>query len=126
MSYDSYVLGSSWTRFLHSAMAADHAVQLYATPAELASPVCAYLASGFDLDEPAIVVATPAHWRLFSERLAGCGWAEDDLRERGLLEYHEADEVLASICDEGKLSPRLFDQVVGGLISDLGARFPGR
>ena len=46
---------------------------------ELAQSVGAYLAAGFDLGEPAVVIATPEHWDSFTERLALCGWGPDEI-----------------------------------------------
>ena len=116
----------SWTRFLHASLAAEHAVQLYAHDDELVESVGAYLAAGFDLSEPAVVVATPGHTRLFAERLADCGWNAEELVDRGLLVLRDADVVLASLLDDGKPSPVLFEHVIGSLVDELSARFPGR
>ena len=33
-----------------------------------------YLAAGFELGEPAVVVATPEHWDQFAQRLASRGY----------------------------------------------------
>jgi len=122
----AYAVKRSWQRFLHASLAAEHAVQLYSGESELVEPVGAYLAAGFDLSEPAIVVATPEHRSLFAERLRSCGWEEDELLERGLLVPRDADELLGAILVGGEPSPERFEQVVGTLIDEAGARFPGR
>lgn len=116
----------SWQRFLHASLAAEHAVQLYADEAELVEPVGAYLAAGFDLSEPAIVIATPGHRALFLERLASCGWDESELLERGLLVSRDAEETLDALLAGGKPSPERFEHVLGSLVDEVAARFPGR
>lgn len=122
----AYAMKRSWQRFLHASLAAEHAVQLYADETELVEPVGAYLAAGFDLSEPAIVITTPEHRALFAERLAACGWEEAELLERGLLVPRDADETLEAVLLGGKPSPERFEQAVGTLIDEVAARFPGR
>jgi len=60
---------AAWTGFLHGAGPAGHAVQVYRDVSELADSVAKYLAVGFDLGEPAVMIATPEHWACFGERL---------------------------------------------------------
>src|SRR5690242_11842661 len=126
MRYNSYSMQPSWQRFLHASLAAEHGVQLYAADDELVEPVGAYLSAGFGLSEPAIVVATPEHLGLFLERLSRCGWDETALAEQRLLEARDAEETLAALLDGGKPSPERFERIIGGLVDELAARFPGR
>jgi hypothetical protein len=127
MRYEPYSIERSWTRFLRAPLPAEHAVQLYGDVDELAEPVVAYLAAGFELSEPAVVVATAEHRLLFTQRLAALGWNEDELLERGLVALMDAEETLnALLVDDGRPSPERFESIIGVVLDELAARFPGR
>ena len=117
---------SPWTRFLHAAAPRDHGARIYANSSELAESVATYLATGFDLGEPAIVIATPEHWLEFAERLATCGWGETEIRDSGLLFVADADSTLEALFVDGALSAPRFEEVVGRLLDETEQRFPGR
>jgi hypothetical protein len=119
-------LRSTWARFLHASLASQHAATVYASDDELADAVGAYLASGFDLSEPAIVLATPEHADVFAERLGACGWDTAELEDRGLLLRRDAEATLERILDDGRPSPRRVEEVIGGTIDETSRRFPGR
>ena len=115
-----------WVDFLRSPGDAAHAVQVYAELEELAESVAAYLATGFAAGEPAVVIATAEHHGTFCRCLAGAGWDADVLGEAGLLLILDAEETLASLFDDGKLSTARFERVVGGVIDGLAERWPER
>ena len=117
---------AAWTGFLHGAGPAGHAVQVYRDVSELADSVAKYLAVGFDLREPAIVIATPEHWSRFGERLAESGWSADRIEQSGLLFCADADTTLAAIMDGDRPSEKQFGAVVGGLMDRVATRFPNR
>jgi hypothetical protein len=115
-----------WVEFLRSPGVAAHAVQVYAELDELAESVAAYLATGFAAGEPAVVIATADHQATFTRFLAGAGWDADVLGEGGLLLMLDAEETLASLFEDGKLSAAAFERVVGGVIDGLAERWPER
>jgi hypothetical protein len=117
---------TAWTGFLHGAGPAGHAVQVYGDVSELADSVAKYLAVGFDLGEPAVVIATPEHWTCFGERLAESGWSAARIEQQGLLFCADADATLAAIMDGDRPSAGQFEAVVGGLLDGVGTRFPNR
>jgi hypothetical protein len=117
---------AEWTGFLHGAGPAGHAVQVYRDVSELADSVTRYLAVGFDVGEPAVVIATPEHWARFEERLGQSGWNSARIEHRGLLFRADADLTLAAIMDGDRPSAASFETVVGGLLDRVAARFPGR
>ena len=117
---------AAWTEFLHGSGPAGHAVQVYREVGELADSVSRYLTIGFDLGEPAVLIATPEHWSYFGERLADSGWSAARIEESGLLFCADADTTLAAIMDGDRPSADRFDAVVGGLLEQVGARFPKR
>jgi hypothetical protein len=101
-------------------------VQVYAELDELAESVAGYLATGFAVGEPAVVVATADHQETFVNALAGAGWDAGPLRESGLLLTLDAEETLASLFEDGALSTTAFERVVGGLIDTTAEHFPER
>jgi KaiC/GvpD/RAD55 family RecA-like ATPase len=116
----------AWKGFLHDAAATDHAVQVYRDLSELADSVATYLAAGFDRGEPAVVVATPEHWRAFAAGLAQHGWTARRIERHGLLFTEDADATLAAISTDGEPAEDRFEEVVGVLIDRVAERFPGR
>jgi hypothetical protein len=109
----------AWRAFLGTP-GSGHGVQIYTDVGELADSVAAYLAAGWQLDEPALLIATPEHLKVFHERLDTLGWNADHLTDEGLLVTADAEAVLASITVDGSPSPKLFEQVVGGLLDEIG------
>jgi hypothetical protein len=113
-----------WVEFLRSPEDADHAVQVYAELDELAESVAGYLAIGFAVGEPAVVIATADHQKTFAGALAGAGWDAGVLRDAGLLLTLDAEETLAALFEDGRLSAAAFERVVGGVIDLTAERFP--
>jgi hypothetical protein len=121
--YSPYMPGDVWSDFLSGREPHGHAAQVYADLGELAQSVSAYLAVGFELGEPAVVVATPGHLTVFLAALAEAGWDKARIDEAGLLAVADAAETLGAIMDGGDApSKRIFEEKVGGLL-DL---FPGK
>jgi hypothetical protein len=121
--YSPYMAGDVWKDFLDGHEPHGHAAQVYAELGELADSVAAYLAAGFEIGEPAVVVATPEHLSVFMARLAAAGWDEARIEQAGLLATAEAGETLAFIMDGGEMpSVGAFEKAVGGLLD----RFPGK
>ena len=101
-------------------------MQVYAELDELAESVVGYLATGFAVGEPAVVIATADHQETFVNALEGAGWDAAMLREAGLLLMLDAEETLASLFEDGGLSAAAFERVVGGVIDTTAERFPER
>jgi hypothetical protein len=114
----------SWNRFVRYPAPREHGVQIYRDVDELAATIAAYLTAGFEQGEPAVVVATPVHWRRVLERLERSGWDAKAADEQGLVVWADAEATLAAIMVDGKLSAAAFAQVVGGLLGQAAARFP--
>jgi hypothetical protein len=114
-----------WTEFLRRSAPAEHAVQVYGELDELAASVAGFLAAGFAVDAPALVVARPEHWRRFVDDLAGCGWDAVRAIDEGLLDVADADAVLDSFMRGTGPDRVRFEQEVGGLLDDIASRFPG-
>jgi MEDS: MEthanogen/methylotroph, DcmR Sensory domain len=116
----------SWGDFLKGAGARSHGVQVYGDAAELAESVAAYLAAGFERDQPGILVATPEHLDLFADRLGSRGWPLDDAQRTGLLVVADAEETLPSILDSDRPDRERFERVVGDLFDRVQRDRPER
>jgi MEDS: MEthanogen/methylotroph, DcmR Sensory domain len=106
----------SWGEFLRGAGVCAHGVQVYSEPAELADSVAAYLASGFERDEPAVLIVTPAHLELFGERLESRGWGLRETEAAGLLHVADAEQTLGEHVDSDGALDSGFDGVIEALL----------
>jgi MEDS: MEthanogen/methylotroph, DcmR Sensory domain len=117
---------TSWSRFIDTPGAADHAVHVYGDVSELATSVARFLDAGFRTGEPAIAIATANHREAFAAELARCGWDAALLERQGMLVSGDAEALLAQFMDVEAPSAERFERVVGGLVDELAARHPGR
>jgi hypothetical protein len=125
--YTGLVGHRTWQGFVDGVDRHGHAVQVYSTLDELAESAGAYLAAGFDLGDPAVIVATDAHLTSFEGALAARGWTRAALDRGGLLFFAEADATLTAImADTDEPSATAFEDVIGGLLDQAVAAFPGR
>lgn len=115
-----------WSGFLRGSGRPGHAVQIYADVSELAGSVADYLAVGFDLGEPAVVIATPEHLEVFLDRLDEKGWPRERIELSGLLAAADAETTLESLLVDGAPDGARFEHEVGGLIDAVASRFPGK
>jgi hypothetical protein len=116
----------TWTDFLRGAPSGGHAVQIYRHENELADSVTSYLATGFAVGDPALVVASPEHRDLFADALATRHWHVAELQAEGLLTIADAETTLAAFMSGGRPSPVRFEDVVGGVLDSISQRHPGR
>ena len=105
----------AWSAFLDTP-GSGHGVQIYADVDELASSVVAYVAAGWQRDEPAVLIATPAHFDLFRDGLHAVGWDLSALADRGLLVWADAEETLRALTFKGTVSTAGFATVIGDLV----------
>lgn len=113
-----------WRSFIERAGASEHAVQVYDGLDELTRSVGAYLAAGFGVGEPAIVIASAAHRRAFETELDARGVQALELEDQGILTCRDADETLAAFMDGGMPSSDRFEDAVGRLVDEVSSRFP--
>jgi KaiC/GvpD/RAD55 family RecA-like ATPase len=104
----------------------DHLVQVYARSVDLAEAAATFFAAGFEAGEPAVAIATAAHWPLIAERLARRGWAPDHLQADGRLRVRDAEVALESISDDEEPSAAKFRELVGGLLHEVARQDPRR
>jgi hypothetical protein len=119
-------VGTHWNEFL-GGTACGHAVQIYGDPGELAASVAAYLVTGFDSGEPALLIATAAHRDRFLAELTAAGWDRERIERSGLLVEADAEETLGAILGaDGFPSASGFDAVAAAMLDGVAERFPGR
>ncbi len=114
----------AWGDFLRTAKPRSHGVQVYAEPEELAESVVAFLTSGFEQGEPAVVVAHPETVSRSAAGLDAAGWAFDAATESRLLVVADAETTLAAFMDGARPSPQRFERTIVTLL-EAAAR-PGR
>jgi len=101
-----------------------HSVQIYADVRELAQSVAAFFSAGLASGAPAVLIATAAHEPVYREELERLGWEVEQLLSDGLLVTRDAERLLDTLVRDGYPSSSAFDELVGGLLDDVGARFP--
>jgi hypothetical protein len=111
-----------WGSFIRAPGAADHAVQVYDDRAELERIVSAFVAAGFEAGAPAVVIARDEHRQAFEHRLEAAGWP---LVDGGLFVTADAEQTLATFMRGDAPDAEAFERVVGGLLDETAARFPG-
>jgi hypothetical protein len=89
-----------------------HAVRFYEDAQSLARMVASFIADGLVADQPAIVVATPSHYRTIAERLGAMSFDVDHLLADGRLIVLDAQETLNRVMNDGMPSARLFEDTI--------------
>jgi hypothetical protein len=111
----------AWAESRHA-----HAAQTYLESGDLADSVAAYVAAGFEVGEPAVLVTTAEHASLVAERLGALGWDARRIDEPGLLVVADAESTLGRIMDGRHPSAFAFERVIGGILDEVSTRFPER
>ncbi|HZU75780.1 MAG TPA: PAS domain S-box protein, partial [Dehalococcoidia bacterium] len=103
---------------------APHAVQFYDTETALLDAVTGFLVDGLRRGRPALVVATPAHRVELEARLVASGLDLAAARAAGLYSERDAAETLAQLLLDDLPDPQRFEQVIGGLVDEVGRGGP--
>ena len=96
-----------------------HAVQFYRDDATLCGIVAGFLAEGFALDQPALVIATPEHRASLTTELATRGIDVDALARIGDLLLLDARETLAMFMRDGMPHAGAFTHIAGHAIRQV-------
>jgi hypothetical protein len=99
-------------------------VQFFDTDESRAKRVAAFLASGYRLGEPLIVVARPAGWAAILLRLEELGVSAHLAIAEGMLVVKNAEDTLRRISRGGSPDPDLFEDITGKALSVLATRGP--
>src|SRR5579859_4111194 len=97
-----------------------HVVQFYGHEEELADRVAGYLLGALRADGAAVVIATPAHRRVFEERLARAGVDLAAAARSGTYRVLDAAQTVRALMPGERLDRGAFDRVIGALIADAG------
>jgi hypothetical protein len=101
-----------------------HAVQFYKDEESLAKTVGQFLADGFQIGEPAILVATPSHTDAVQAELEAAGFDVQHLRRTRELQLFDARKMLSGFMTNGVPDPLLFKSNLGDAIDRLCAGRP--
>lgn len=99
-----------------------HAVQFYGDEGELFRTISTFLIDGLVSNQPAVVIATPAHTAAILEQLDGRHIDVQRARRLGDLIVLDAEETLATFMNDGMPDPTLFTRNVGEIILEQAVR----
>jgi PAS domain S-box-containing protein len=101
-----------------------HTVQFYEDERFLCDAVVDFLSAGLQAGQPAVVIATEAHRRAFSEGLAARGFSPDTLRQSRLLIFQDAAGLLASFMGDTLPDAARFHQAVRAALAEAKRDYP--
>ena len=97
----------------------EHTVQLFDSSKSLAESVAQFLINGLERGENVLLVATPQHRELLSQRLDAMGWSVRTLIAANRMVVLDAAQTLDKFMRQDTPSPVAFDEVVGTLVHRL-------
>jgi hypothetical protein len=104
-----------------------HIVQLYGNDDHgLVAGVARYLAAGYELDQPLVVIATRAHERLIRGELASLGVPVGEAERVGRMLFVDAHEALAAFMVDGYPDEGRFAATVAATARRIQEENPGR
>jgi DcmR-like sensory protein len=113
---------ASWGELLDQAKGGEHLVHLYGEDDQLlARHVSRYLAEGVRRGDGLVVIATPEHAAAIRQQLGQGDPALSAAVQSGRLRFLDARETLDRFMVNGEPDRARFEQVVGGLLSDVRA-----
>jgi hypothetical protein len=101
-----------------------HAVKFYKDASSLADIVCTFLAEGLRRGEPAVIIATPAHTRVFLECFTTMGIDVDRWVSQGALTLLDADTTLDTFMRDGVPMAGLFTDTLTHILKRVESQFP--
>lgn len=109
----------NWPDLMQHPGCSDHIVQTYQDDAFLAEGVVKYVGAGLRLGQAAIVIATPAHRKLFQR-----GLEAEALYPSPAVTFLDAEETLAAFMVAGMPEWTSFHGTCGGAIAELRLQYP--
>jgi hypothetical protein len=104
------------------AIASEHIVQFFDSDESRAECVAQFLADGYRLGEPAIVVAKPSNWSGIVEQLENLGVPTQAATADGMLIVKDATDTLRRLTRSGVPDAHAFEAVVGKPVAGLAQR----
>src|SRR5688572_26221693 len=96
-----------------------HHVQLFDSSKSLADTLAQFLIAGFGRGEPLLLVVTPPHRELLSDRLQRAGLNIHNATIANRLTILDAAATLDKFMRQDRPDPAAFDEVVGSLVARL-------
>ena len=109
-------------RVVRSAVTSEHIVQFFDSDESRAECVAQFIADGYRLGEPAIVVARPSNWTGVVEQLKNLGIPVQDAIADGTIVVKDAPDTLRRISRKGVPDVEAFEAIVGKAVAGLAAR----
>ena len=103
-----------------------HAVQFYKDDDSLISIVAKFLAEGFALNQPGVIIATPEHRAAIEAALESIQLDVKRMKQLGDLVVLDAREVLDTVLADGMPHARLFTHVLGTTLQQVTRIHPNR
>jgi len=103
-----------------------HAVQFYKDDDSLISLVAKFLAEGFTLSQPGVIIATPEHRVAIEDALESLQLDVTRMKQLGDLVVLDAREVLDTILADGMPHAHLFEHVLGTMLQQVARIHPNR
>lgn len=97
----------------------EHHLQLFDSSKSLAETVCGFLIAGFERGEALLVVATPEHRELLSQKLEEAGLNIREATRANRFVMLDASQTLDKFMRRDLPNPIAFDEVVGTLVGRL-------
>jgi hypothetical protein len=109
-------------RVVRGPISSEHIVQFFDSEESRAECVAEFLAEGYRLGEPAIIVARPSNWVSTVEQLEIRGVPVQKAIAEGMIAVKDANDTLRRLSRNGSPDAALFDSVVGEPVTGLAAR----
>jgi hypothetical protein len=103
-------------------MASEHIVQFFDSEEKRDETVAEFLAAGYKIGEPAIVVAKPANWTSTADRLESAGVPVKQAMADGMIVVKDAHDTLRRVSPTGSPDAAAFDALVGKEVAGLARR----
>jgi hypothetical protein len=107
---------------VRGAIASEHIVQFFDSDESRAECVAQFLADGYRLGQPAIVVAKPANWSGVVDQLTNLGVPVQEAIDKGSIVVKDATDTLRRISRNGVPDADAFEAVVGKAVTSLARR----
>ena len=107
---------------VRGAITSEHIVQFFDSDESRAECVARFLADGYRLGQPAIVVAKPANWSGVVDQLTNLGVPVQEAIDKGTIVVKDATDTLRRISRNGVPDADAFEAVVGKAVTSLARR----
>jgi DcmR-like sensory protein len=100
----------------------EHKVQLFDSDESRVECAAAFLAEGYQLGEPLVVIARPANWTAIVERLEARQIPVEQLIDEGMLVVRDANDLLRRLTRNGLPDTVAFEALISNPVRELARR----